>query len=449
MAQRDNIDFSTAPIPELFRKMFLPTLIGMVSMVVLNITDGAFVGHGVGSDALAAINIVAPIFMLTSGIGLMFGIGSNVVASIHLSQKNEKAANINLTQGAIAGFSIGIILGLMLFIFQVPVCRIFGCSDRLLPLAQDYLKWICLLCPFNMFGMIAMFAVRLDGSPRAAMLINCGMAFLNILLDYILIFPLHMGIEGAAIATTVAFTLGNIPVWIYILYYSKTVRFVYIKLNKKSLMLTLRNLGYQIKIGLSGLIGELAIATMMIVGNHVFIHYLGEDGVAAYSVCCYCTPIVFMMGNAIVQSVQPIMSFAYGIKNNERLRGALAIAVKASLATGIGGLLILWIGAEAISATFLDMDCHAYQLCVEGMPYFSFSFLFIAINLVLIGYFQSIENARKSTIFTLLRGFIFTIPAFVLFPMLIGVPGLWLALPVSEALTTIIIIIYTNKSLKQ
>ena len=440
MDKRDNIDFSTAPIPELFRKMFLPTLIGMVSMVVLNITDGAFVGHGVGSDALAAINIVAPIFMLTGGIGLMFGIGSNVVASIHLSQGNIKAANINLTQGAIAGFVIGIVMGLLLYIFQIPVCRVFGCSDLLLPQARSYLKWICLLCPFNMFGMISMFAVRLDGSPRWAMLINCGMAFLNIVLDYILIFPMHMGIEGAAIATTVAFTLGNIPVWIYILHYSKSVRFVKIKLSRNSILLTLRNLGYQMKIGMSGLIGELAIATMMIVGNHVFIHYLGEDGVAAYSVCCYCTPIVFMMGNAIVQSVQPIMSFAYGVNNKERLNGALKIALKASLATGICGLLILWLGAEVISATFLDTDTHAFELCVEGMPYFSASFMFIAVNLVMIGYFQSIEDAVRSTTFTLLRGFIFIIPAFILFPILFGVPGLWLAMPVAEGLTTLIIV---------
>ncbi len=442
MSQRDKIDFSSAPIPELFRKMFLPTLIGMVSMVVLNITDGAFVGHGVGSDALAAVNIVAPIFMLTGGLGLMFGIGSNVVASIHLSQGNVKAANINLTQGVIAGFTIGIVVGLSCFIFQEDVCRLFGCNDKLLPQACSYLKWICFLCPFNLFGMVSMFMVRLDGSPRVAMIINCSMALLNIVLDYLFIFPMQMGLEGAAIATTIAFTLGNIPVWIYLLRYSQKIHFYRLKLSTKSLQLTLRNLGYQMKIGFSGLIGELAIATIMIVGNYVFIHYLGEDGVAAYSVCCYCTPIVFMMGNAIVQSVQPIISFAYGVNNNERLRKALNIALRAALITGLGGTLILWFGAKYISATFLNTGCHAYQLCIEGMPYFSISFLFIALNLVLIGYFQSIEQARKATLFTLLRGFIFSIPAFILFPMLIGIPGLWLALPAAEALTTLLIIIY-------
>lgn len=438
MSQRDNIDFSTAPIPELFRKMFLPTLIGMVSMVVLNITDGAFVGHGVGSDALAAVNIVAPIFMLTGGLGLMFGIGSNVVASIHLSQGNVKAANINLTQGVIAGTVIGVVVGLLCFIFQEEVCRLFGCSDKLMSQACSYLRWICFLCPFNLFGMVSMFMVRLDGSPRWAMMINCSMAILNIILDYVFIFPCQMGLEGAAIATTIAFTLGNIPVWIYLIYYSKTVHFYRLKLSLQSLKLTLRNLIYQMKIGFSGLIGEFAIAALMIVGNYVFIHYLKEDGVAAFSVCCYCTPIVFMMGNAIVQSVQPIISFAHGQKNETRLRAALKIALRTALTTGMLGMLILWAGAGMISALFLDTNCHAYELCIEGMPYFSAAFLLIAINIVLIGYFQSIEKAKKATIFTILRGFVFTIPAFILLPMLIGIPGLWLALPLAEALTTAI-----------
>ena len=99
---RDALDFAHEPVGRLFRQMFLPTLLGLVSMVVLNITDGAFVGHGVGSDALAAVNIVAPLFLLSGGMGLMLGIGCSVVASIHLSHDNRHAADLNITQGILA-----------------------------------------------------------------------------------------------------------------------------------------------------------------------------------------------------------------------------------------------------------------------------------------------------------------------------------------------------------
>ena len=438
---RDAIDFSAEPVEKLFRKMFFPTLIGMVSMVVLNITDGAFVGHGVGSDALAAVNIVAPLFMIFSGIGLMFGIGSSVVASIHFSRGNSHAANINLTQGVLASVFVGIVVAAIVFFNQEAVCRLFGCTDGILEQACSYIKWIALLSPFNMFGLVGMFMVRLDGAPRFAMLMNCATAFLNILLDYIFIYPLQLGLEGAAMATSLAFGVGSIPLMFFLFSRTKTVHFHKLKHSPTSIRLTIRNLAYQMKIGSSALLGEVAISSIIIVGNYVFMHYLGEDGVAAYSVGCYCLPIVFMIGNAIIQSVQPIVSFAYGAGNRDRMKKSLSIALYTAAATGIAGMLFVWFGADAISTVFLDTTCNAYQICKDGMPYFSPSFLCVSLNLVLIGYMQSTEQVRGATAFTILRGFVFSIPAFVFAPMVLGVKGIWLALPMAELATLLIIIL--------
>lgn len=438
---RDSLDFQHEPVGLLFRRMFLPTLVGMVSMVILNITDGAFVGHGVGSDALAAVNIVAPLFLIMTGIGLMFGIGSSVVASIHLSKGNNHAANINLTQGILASMAVGIIVGATIITFQEATCRLFGCSDQLLPQACKYLRWIAIMMPLNLSGMTAMFMVRLDGAPRFAMTVNCGMAALNILLDYILIFPMQLGLEGAAIATSTAFSLGNIPVAIYLFRHTSNVHLYPIKCTRTSMALTLRNITYQTKIGFSALLGELAIASIIIIGNYSFMHYLGEDGVAAYSVGCYCLPIVFMMGNSIVQSVQPIISFAHGIQDHERLRAARHIALRTALLSGLIGMMFIFFGNDTIASLFLSSGTHAYTLCREGLLYYSPAFLIIAVNIVIIGYKQSIEASRSATIFTLLRGFILSIPTFIILPLLAGTPGLWLALPAAEALTLAIIYI--------
>ena len=436
------LDFAHDSVARLFRQMFFPILVGMVSMVVLNIADGAFVGHGVGSDALAAVNIVAPLFMLTGGLGLMFGIGSSVVASIHLSQGNTHAANANLTQGILCSVLCGLVLGALVFLFQPQVCLLFGCSQRLIPLACSYLRWIALLTPFNMFGMTAMFMVRLEGSPRFCMFINCAMALSNILLDWLFIFPLQWGLEGAAIATTTAFSLGNIPVLWYLFTQMHQVRLLPLRFTRAHVLRTLRNLWAQMKIGVSGLIGEVSIALVLIVGNYVFIRHLGEDGVAAYSVGCYCLPIVFMVGNAIVQSVQPIISFAYGQQQYPRLIQARTIALGTAVLTGAAGMLILWLGSRVITTLFLPPDCHAHALCVQGLPLFSSAFLFIAINLTLIGYFQSIEAARLATLFTVLRGIVFTLPSFLLLPLVLGHSGLWLALPAAEATTTLLILLF-------
>lgn len=439
---RDNIDFGKEPVGKLFRKMFLPTLVAMVSMVVLNITDGAFVGHGVGSDALAAVNIIAPLFMVMGGIGLMFGIGGSVVASIHLSKGKVKAANINITQSMIAGFVTGACLTLLMLTHQRETCVLFGASEALIPLANSYLKWIAGLMPFCILANVGMFMVRLDGSPRLAMWLNLIAAGMNMFGDWFLIYPMNMGLEGAAIATSCSFGLEGIVVLIYLLFFTKSIRMYRLKASLKSMMLTLRNIVYQIRIGGSAFLGEIAISAIIIIGNYQFMRYLGEDGVAAFSVGCYMTPICFMFGNAIVQSSQPIISFAYGQGNHQRIIYAMKINQLTACICGILGMIFIWLASEWVSTTFLPRECKAWELCNQGLPIFGISFLFVIINLTLIGYYQSTEKSVHATVFTFLRGVFFMLPSFILMPMWFGVEGLWLSQCVSEIATLICILLF-------
>lgn len=438
---RDNIDFAKEPVGRLFLQMLIPTILGMVSMVVLNITDGAFVGHGVGGEALAAVNIAAPIFNLGAGLGIMFGIGCSVVASIHLSRGKVKAANINVTQAMIACMLITLVMSVVILLNLNATCRLFGASKALVPLAASYLWWIALFQPLNMLGMLGSFMVRLDGNPRFAMGCTVFASLMNIFLDWLLIFPLHMGLPGAAIATSVSFSLSALILLWYILKRSKTIRFYRLRLTLKSLMFSLRNISYQIRMGFSGLLGEMAISGVIIVGNYVFIAYLGEDGVAAYSVACYCLPISFMMANAIVQSSQPIISFAYGTDNTIRMRLARQLALGSGIGAGLLGTTLLFFFAPTITSVFISRSEEAYQLCLDGLPYFSLSYLFISINLVLIGYLQSIEQASRAIIYTLLRGFVIIIPCFILLPQILSVRGIWLSMPLSEFLTMLVILL--------
>lgn len=439
--KRDSLDFEKEPVGRLFHSMFLPTLMGMVSMVVLNVTDGAFVGHGVGSDALAAVNIVAPLFTISAGVGMMLGIGCSVAASIHLGHHNQHAANLNLTQGILASFVIGLVVSIVVLCNQETVCRLFGCTDILMPHACSYLRWIAAAMPINMFGATAMFMVRLDGSPKFAMVINCTAAVINIFLDWLFVFPLKMGLEGAAIATSIAFSFCGVLLLIYILKYTKSVHLARIKASQKSMRLTLRNIGYQCRIGFSAFLSEIAIAAVIVVGNYAFVSRLGEDGVAAFSVACYCLPVAFMMGNAIVQSIQPIVSIAYGQDRKDRIALATRIALSTGFGAGIIALILMSVGAKLISSIFLSSTTNAFALCVEGLPIFGVAFLFTIINLVMIGYMQSTEQARQATLFTVLRGFVFSIPCFAILPPVFGDSGLWLAMPFAELITGVAIAI--------
>ena len=110
----------------------------MVFASLFTVADGIFVGQGVGSNALAAINIVAPLFLITTGLALMFGVGVSVVASIHLAQNNHKAANINITQAFDVATLLMLVIAIAVFLFRIPFLRLLGSSDALLPLCQAY-----------------------------------------------------------------------------------------------------------------------------------------------------------------------------------------------------------------------------------------------------------------------------------------------------------------------
>lgn len=441
MDNRDSIDFANEPVGQLFRKMLWPTLISMISIVVLNIADGAFLGHGAGSEALAGVNIAAPIFNIMMGIGIMFGIGSSIVASIHLSRGQVKAANINITQALIGSLTIAVILSALILINLPATCRLFGSNDELIPLASSYLKWVAIAEPLIMIEMVCRFIIRIDGSPNYAMICSVAASTLNIILDYVAIFILGWGLEGAAIATSVSFALSGIAQLIYMIWFTKTLNLYRLKLTIKSLKLTLRNIGYQIKMGFSAMVGEIAVSGSMIIGNFVFIHYLGEIGVAAYSVACYSIPFIFLMANGIAQAGQPIVSYAYGADNKERLNESYRLMIRWAVIAGAALSALMFFLAPYVTMIFLQEGDPAFQISVDGLPYYGLGILVITLNIVLIGYMQSIEQSTRASIYSILRGFVIVIPCFILLPKMIGQIGMWLAIPVAEAITFGIIMI--------
>lgn len=446
--ERDRIDWGKTDVPLLFRKMFVPTLTGMLMASTFNIADGAFVGHGAGSDALAAVNIVAPFFMVATGLGLMFGTGASIVASVHLSQGRRKAADINVTQGVTVAVALMAAVCAFVMLFPEASARMMGCSDALMPQVRLYMKWIIPSLPFGMLLNIGLFVIRLDGSPVYAMMCNVLSALTNIVLDYLFIFPLGGGIEGAALATCLTEVLGAGMIAYYLWRRTKVIRLYRPKFTPKSLRLTARNIGCQAKLGVPSMIGELAIACMMLTGNFVFIGRLGEDGLAAFSVACYCFPLVFMAGNAVAQSAQPIVSYNHGAGLDGRVRQTFRLSVGMALGCGLLATLAGAMDSGWIVRLFLEGGTTASDIALEGMPLFSAAFVFFALNIVLIGYYQSLERYGRAMLYMLLRGLAFVVPAFLLLPRALGTAGLWLAVPLSEALT-LAVILTSRKWLKE
>ena len=438
--QRDSLDFKSMSVEKLFTKLLVPTIMGMAASALFTVVDGIFVGNGIGSDAMAAVNISAPIFMIITGVGLMFGMGGGILTSINLSQGKKKVANINFTQSVIALVFISLVMTLLLTIFPHKIATLFGSDEYLMDMVVEYLFWFSISLPFTVLVVALPFFIRLT-NPKISMWAMLAATVVNIFLDYLFIFVFKWGLFGAAIATDIGEFVGAAIMIIYLFRHSIAIRFVWLKLSVKSLLLTLRNVGYMIKLGFSVFLSEITISVMIISGNYVFMDYMGADGVAAYSVICYLFPIIFMVFNATVQSAQPIISYNYGCGQMKRSDNALRLSMLFTLAFAFSIMLLFICFTRSIVTLFIpDTASAAWGYAVAGLPLFATDYLFFGINIIIIGYYTSIERLRRAISLTVLRG-ILPVVFFFTLPLLLDVNGIWLAVAAGDITTTVVIVI--------
>ena len=437
-APHDKIDFGSGKIGPLFRSMFFPTLVGMLFMSAQTVIDGILVGKGVGAEGIAAVNIVAPIWTVITGIGLMFGIGASVIASMHLANGNRDAACTIHTQAFCVGTVLMAIIVALCLMMPKAVVYALGCSPVLEHYALDYLLWLLPGVAFLLWQCVGMMMVRLDGSPRYAMWIQVTGAVVNIVLDWLFIFPMGMAVKGAAIATSIACITCGLMSLGYFIWFSETLKFR--RPEAGSLRSILRNAAEMVKVGSATFITEVAMSITMIAGNYMFMSMLHEDGVAAFAVVCYLFPIIFSVNNAVAQSAQPIISYNYGAGQPERVRGALRVSLLAALMCGAGVVAVLILGDHPVVSAFLRPSEPAYALAIGGLPWFASCSIFFALNVAFVGYYQSITRTRRAMVYTVLRGIVFAVLGFMLLPRLIGPIGLWTAIPTAELLTLAIIV---------
>lgn len=435
-------------VGKLFTRQLVPNILGMISSALFIIVDGIFVGRGIGSDAMAAVNIVAPLSMIMAGVGLMFGTGGSVLASINLSRGKGRLANINITQSFSVSFIVTTILTLLIVSFPQQTAALLGADDALMGPATEYLFWFSVTLPFTVLGVALPFFVRLT-NPKVAMWAMLTATGVNVILDYLFIFPFGWGLAGAAIATDIGELVGCFIMLGYLFRKSVAVRFTRFKASLKSIRLTIRNAWYMVRLGFPSFLSEAAIAVMAITGNYVFMRYLGTDGVAAFSIVCYLFPIIFMVFNATIQSAQPIISFNYGCAQMARANEALRKALITTTAIGLlVSLCSVFFSDQMVSLFIPDRANAAFGYAVSGLPLFAVDYIFFGFNVVAIGYYTGIERVKRATMLTIVRG---TLPVvyFYLLPMLFSTTGIWLAVGAADITTSIFIVILALRDKKR
>lgn len=439
------IDYENGSIRKLFVKQLIPSVLGMVFSALFVIVDGIFVGRGIGSDALAAVNIVAPIFTMMTGIGLMFGMGAAIIATIHLSKKKGKSANIIITQSFTISSLIMLLFTLLVICFPKQITVILGTPEDLITMETEYLTWISCFSVFQTAISSLPFFVRIS-NPNYSLICLSVATVLNIVLDYIFIFVFKWGLKGAATATGIGQVMATLMLVSYLIKDTTGLKFVKLHITYKNMQCALRNTAIIVRLGFAVFLSELTISIMSIAGNYTFSFYIGVAGVAAFSIINYMFPIVYMVFNAISQSAQPIISYNYGQNKRDKYISTLRLAIWTTIViSGIFVSILTLFNHQFVSLFIPDRTNPAWEIATNGLPYFSLDFIFFGVNVIAIGYYMSVQNVKRAMMFTIIRG-VFPIICFVIIPVWLGIKGIWLSVPIAEISTTLIILIIITKT---
>lgn len=412
-------------------KFALPSMIMMIFQSLYTIVDGLFVARYVSTDALSAVNIVYPVINVTVGFAIMFATGSSaIIAKLMGEGKPDKARRI-FTTIILTGLLFGIVIGIIGITAQKPLFALFSVPDELFQLCRVYLGTLMLFSPFLMLQLLYQTLFVTAGKPAIGLILTIAAGVTNIVLDYVFIAQLGMGVLGAALATAAGYVIPAVYGTVFFIKNKTQLHFSKPALDFKSIGKAMSN-------GSSEMVTNLSMSVTTFLFNTIMLKMLGVDGVAAITIVLYAQFVMVSLHLGFSIGVAPIISYNYGCQNMIRLKKTFKSCISFIGAVSVLIFIAAQILSPAIVTAFAPVGSAVNEIATYGMVLFSFSFLFEGTNVFASALFTALSNGRVSALISFLRTFVFIIAGMLILPQLIGVEGVWLAVPVAELLTVII-----------
>lgn len=407
--------------------------------------DCIMVGQYEGPNGTAVLAVIMPIWTLIYAIGWMFGIGGAVLMSHARGDGDKHRGDVVFTVANIVGIVVALITWVVMVVWCEELLVMFGADQELLPLAMKYMKWINVVMPLFTIGQIWCCFIRNDGRPQKALLaVLCGGVF-NVIGDYVLVFVVDMGIEGAGLATALGQVLASIVLVVNL--FSKKSNLKFVK-PTRVLYFTRRIL----TTGFATFVTDVAIGILAILFNNQIMNYFGADALAVYGVIINFTAFVQSVSYGVGQSSQPLMASNYGAKNIPCVRYAGKLGWMSAMVIGVVMLAVVEIFPLQITRLFMSTTPEVEAIAPSIIRLYGLSYLLLPLNIFATYYCQSLLKARSSLFISLFRGLLFSGAMVYLLPLLFGKQLLWWAITITELVTLAIAIalsLHYDKALRQ
>ncbi len=416
-----------------FKNVFaftLPTISLMIFLSIYTMVDGVFVSNLIGMHALSALNILWPLLTIFYAIGTMLGTGGNAICARLLGEGKHQQAKEKFTLFCMAGVIAGVVFMIVIPIMLQDIIYLLGANEETYQYCYDYLIVIIFFAPCAILQVILENAMIASARPKIAFLSIVLGGFTNLILDYIFLVYFDMGMTGVALATGLGFSLPTI------------IGLYFFSINKADKLLHFSKFYWDIKAilsacgnGSSEMVTQLSSGITIYLFNITILKIAGNDGIAAVTVIFYAQYLINTIFIGFSVGIAPVISFYFGAINKSKLRKLFNICLKFIIAISVGLVMISFAINQTISSIFLEKGTKAYSLAVHGFYIFAIGFLFAGINIFASNLFTAFSNGKISAIIAFLRTFVFICVCILILPNIMGINGIWLAVPIAEFLS--------------
>ena len=432
------MDYLTSSTKALYRKYLTASLGSALVITIYSFVDTIAVGQSEGPAGTAAMAVITPIFGILVFFGILFGIGGSVLMNNAKGAGNEEKGNAYFTTALILVVGFTVVTWVLFARFSKPILFFFGATQGTLPLVMRYVQWLIRCWPIFIFSTFIGAFVRNDNAPGLVMAGVISGGCFNIFGDWFFVFPLGMGMEGAAIATVLGTTLQCLILCSHL--FRKCCG---LKLAKPFRMGKAIRKIFVIGIGASLL--DLGTVVLSTITNNQILRYGSEVELAIYGVMTTIAALVQAMYCGVGQAIQPLVSANFGGRQDGRVRQFLKMSVVTVLIMGVLFTVLAECLPVPIVQLFMDATPEVLAAAPNSMRLYSLLYLFLGFTVLSTYYLQSVMRDRASMAIGILRSLVVSGLLLYLLPLFWGINGVWLALPISECIVTVVAAVFLSK----
>ncbi len=406
----------------------LPSIVMLIFSSLYGVVDGFFVSNFVGKEAFTAVNFIMPFLMILGAIGFLFGTGGGALIARTMGEGNPDLANRQFSLVVYVSLGIGVILTVLGFWLLRPVASFLGAEGVLLEDCVRYGRVILLANPAYILQYEFQCLFATAQKPKLGLYVTVASGLANMVLDALFVAVFPWGLEGAAAATALSQCVGGL---LPLLYFgrknSSRLRLTRTQWMGRALLKVCGN-------GSSELLSNISMSLVSMLYNVQLLRYAGQDGVASYGVLMY-VMLVFQsifIGYSI--GVAPVVSYQYGAKNSAELRGLRQKSLRVIGAAAVLMFAVALLSAEPLSRIFVGYDAALLDLTLHAFSIYSFSFLFAGFSIFASAFFTALNDGLTSAVISFVRTLVFQVVCVLVFPLIWGVDGIWLAIVGAEML---------------